>query len=359
MRTGSACAFVSLLILDGCAGSAGSLPGGFVTSPPLQQASRVSQVYPTARGFSMQELYVASATPYFFDAYSLPLQNNESPALMETGVNEPVPLADDERHLYVGSFDDGTIYTYDLPLAANAPRERALTTAISQGRYMFPFSGRRSADTAQGQGSGEGIPSGLGDLSGLAVHGDRLYVAGDGTLGEEVLEYKLPLIAGELPSGSITGFSVIDFLGLAAQSSTLYIASTTAGTIGAYHLPLKSGELPQYTISTVPQIDAATGIAAGDCNLKGHLYVTQYSDGDVEDYALPYQLGEMPTTLDVRSSSGGELPYGIAVDKDHLFVTAGSILSYRLPLSLGETPDAVAPFTNGFATGVAVSHPCG
>ncbi len=141
------------------------------------------------------------------------------------------------------------------------PRKLALAAGASEEPYIAPFSGAHPPKPAGAPATNEGIPSGLGDLSGLAVSGGYLYVAGEGSFGNEVLEYRLPFVPSEVPSGSVTGFSGIDFLGVAARDHTLFVASTTAGTVRAYHLPLRSNETPSYTIPTVPQIDGAVGVA--------------------------------------------------------------------------------------------------
>lgn len=341
---------IGVLVLGACEG--GGQTGGSSMPPPLQNRSTIQQDFVTTQGLRKRTLYVTSATPYFFNAYYLPLHSGDEPALTVRGVNEPVPIVDDSRDLYVGSFDDGTIYTYPLPLGSTS-KDAAPAATVSHGRYVAPFSGRRSVGPAEPASNG-GIPSGLGDLSGLARSGDFLYVAGKGATGEEVLEYRLPLVAGETPSSSVTGFSIFDQLGIAAQHNTLYVASTTAGTLGAYRLPLKDNELPQYTIMTTPQIDGAAGVAV-DGN-HGHLYVSLYTTGDVYEYQLPYRVGEKPTMLDVKSETGGELPYGIAVGEDHLFVTAGAILAYRLPITSSTRPDATVQFNEGNAAGVAVGE---
>ncbi|MFZ0031761.1 MAG: hypothetical protein WAK84_07805 [Candidatus Cybelea sp.] len=320
-------------------------------------------VVPTARHVSTtrqlsghKNLYVTSASPYFFNEYRLPLHNGEEASLTETGVNEPVPIVDDGRDLYVGSFDDGTIFTYPLPLTTSLPpRNAGFAATVSKEPYIAPFSGVHSAQPPSRLAPNGGLPSGLGDPSGLAISGGYLYVAGEGSWGNEVLEYRLPFVSGETPSGSVAGFSVIDFLGIAARNHTLYIASTTAGTVGAYHLPLRKGEAPTYTIPTISQIDGAVGVAVdGD---GSHLYVSllrSYATGDVYEYRLPYRDGETPKTLDVISETGGEPPYGITVSENHLFVGAETlIVSYRLPFTSRTMPEAMVPFPGGDASDVA------
>lgn len=325
------------------------MPSTLPVGPTVQHVSATTQLW------RRQNLYVTSASPYFFNEYRLPLHNREDPTLTETGVNEPVPIVDDGRDLYVGSFDDGTIFTYPLPLTSTLPlRKVALAAAASNEPYIAPFSGTHSAEPAGRPATDGGLPSGLGDLSGLAVSGGYLYVAGVGYSGSEVLEYRLPFVSGETPSGSVAGFS-FDFLGIATRNHTLYIASTVAGTVGAYRLPLRSGEAPRYTIPTIPQIDGAVGVAVdGDGN---HLYVSFYAVGynaDVYEYRLPYRKGESPKTLDVISQTGGEPAYGIAVSQNHLFVGAETVIvSYRLPFTSRTMPEAMVSFAGGLATDVA------
>ena len=197
------------------------------------------------------------------------------------------------------------------------------------------------------------MPSGLEDLSGLAATGEYLYVAGAGPRGEKVLEYRLPFVMGEKPSGSVTGFSMFDFIGIAVRNQTLYVASTVNGTVGAYTLPLKYNERPEYTILTSPQSDGASGVAVNGSGTR--LYVSLYSVGIVDEFKLPYQLGEKPKALDIESETGGR-PYGIAVGGDHLFVTAGDIYAYPIPLTSSSDPDAIVPFPDGFAAGVAAGQ---
>jgi hypothetical protein len=343
-----------MLALGACGGNGGGVSGVSLT-PQLQATSTPPKVSATMHRLSGQKLYVTSAFPFFFDAYRLPLHGGAMPKKTEMGVNEPVPIVDDGRDLYVGSFDDGTIYTYPLPLSNKAQKATtaAAATAASEDAYVAPFSAGRSADPTGLPAMNQGLPSGLTNLSGLAVSDNYLYVAGVSfMLGEsEVLEYRLPLAAGEAPSGSVAGFP-FDFLGLTASNHTLYVASTVAGTVGAYRVPLTTDEPPRYTIATKPQSDGAVGVAV-ECDR--HLYVSLYTTGDVYEYRLPYRSGESHKTLDVQSGASGGLPYGVAVGEGHLFVTAGSILSYRLPLSSGTAPEAIVPFA-GFAAGVAAGE---
>ncbi len=168
-----------------------------------------------------------------------------------------------------------------------------------------------------------------------------------------MLEYRIPFVTGEKPSGSVTGFSMFDFVGIAVTNKTLYAASTVNGTVGAYTLPLKADERPAYTIGTNPQSDGASGVAVNGNGTR--LYVSLYSVGIVDEFKLPYQPGEKPKVLDVESETGGR-PYGISVAGDHLFVTAGDIYAYRLPLMSNSQPDAVVPFSDGFAAGVAAGR---
>jgi hypothetical protein len=269
-------------------------------------------------------------------------------------VNEPVPIADDNSNLYVGSFNDGTIHTYALPLAPTFDRAES-ATIYPEASYAAPFARTRSrgTDDAALPASSGGVPSGLEDLSGLAASGEYLYVAGAGPREEKVLEYRLPFVMGEKPSGSVTGFSMLDFIGIAVRNQTLYVVSTVSGTVGAYALPLKSNQHAEYTILTSPQSDGASGVAVNGNGTR--LYVSLYSVGIVEEFRLPYRLGEKPTVLDIESQTGGR-PYGIAVGGDHLFVTAGNIYAYPLPLTSSSDPDAIVPFPDGFAAGVAAGQ---
>ena len=94
---------------------------------------------------------------------------------------------DDGRDVQVGSFDDGTIFTYPLPLSRNLSRKLPLAANLSNEPYVAPFSGRHWAEPAGRIAMNGGLPSGLGDLSGLAVTGGYLYVAGAGYSGQEGL----------------------------------------------------------------------------------------------------------------------------------------------------------------------------
>ncbi len=337
------------VILTACASNGTSMAP---MAPAIRPDVATRQALGAPRHFRNLDLYVTSASPYFFSAYGLPLHNGALPRLNETGVSEPVPVTDSGRDLYVGSFDEGTIYVYPLPLAVSTADGRR-SGAVPHESYNRPLSGSRSIFAARQSTTDGGIPSGLGDLSALAVAGGRLYAAGAGPADHEVLEYKLPLVAGEVPSARLVGFPNLDFLSLAAKNGTLYVASTTDGTVAAYRLPLRKAEAPEYTITTAPQINGATGVAVNaECS---YLYVSLFAFGDVYEYRLPYHAGEVPTVLDVRSESSGGLPYGIAVAEDHLFVTADSILAYRIPLALNATPKASISF-DGFAAGVAAGN---
>lgn len=303
---------------------------------------------------SRRLLYVTSATPYFFSAYRLPLHSGESPKIRMTGVNEPVPIANDNNDLYVGSFDEGTVYTYPLPLAPAFDRSGP-ATGYANDSYAAPFARarRRGPNASPSPSSSGGVPSGLTDLSGLASDGQHMYVAGAGPRDERVLEYRLPFVNGEKPSGSVTGFSMFDFIGIAISNKTLYVASTVNGTVGAFSLPLKADERPEYTIATDPQSDGASGVAVKRDGTR--LYVSLYSAGVIDEFKLPYEPGEQPKVLGVESETGGR-PYGISVAGNHLFVTAGDIYAYRLPLIANSQPDAVVPFSGGFAAGVATGQ---
>jgi hypothetical protein len=329
-------ALIGAMATAACGDARSSLPGTafFPAASPSWSASHLDR-----------ELYVASSEPYFFDAYQLPLHDGEEPSAHETQVNEPVPLANDFRHLYVGSFDDSVIYTFGLPLSQNGSRSPA-----ARGRFVTPFA-KRTGRALRCGSLRHAVCAGVSEPSGLAVADKYLYVAGGGPKGQEVLQYALPLKGSEVPSGSVTGFSRTDFLSVAAENDTLYVASTTAGTVGAYSLPLTSNQPPIYTIKTAVQYDGATGVAVDHrCH---HLYVSLYALGQIYDYKLPYQTSETPTILQVDPHLG---PYGIAVGDGHLFITddsAGGIKAYRLPLTSLSTPDATIPF-DGLGSGITV-----
>ena len=315
--------------------------GGAERSIPV--ASGSSAISRTVR--SNTQLYVASSSPYFFNAYQLPLVNDEEPFASETGVNEPVALANDFRHLYVGSLDDGVIYTFDLPLLRNTASRSA-----ARGRFVTPFARRHGPALRCGNHRHPFCP-GVGDISGLAVTDRYLYVAGQGPAASEVLQYALPLRPSETPSGSITAFPAIDFLSIAAQNRTLYVASTTAGTVTAYTLPITTNQAPEYTLDTARQIDGVTGVAA-DRRCR-HLYVSLWTFGQIYVYKLPYTAGELPTILQEAAQGSG---FGIAVGDDHLFVTVDpfkSISAYPLPITSQSQPDANVPF-EGSPAGVTI-----
>ncbi|HEY1655848.1 MAG TPA: hypothetical protein VGF86_12125 [Candidatus Tumulicola sp.] len=338
-------ALIGALAVAACGDGRSSLPDS--TFSPATSAS--------SPGLHLDaELYVASASPYFFNAYRLPLSGSADPIAHETEVSEPVPLANDFRHLYVGSFNDGVIYTFSLPLSDNGFRGSS-----PRGRFVTPFA-RQKRRVPRCGSLRRAFCAGVGDPSGLAVADKYLYVAGDGTSGNEVLQYALPLRRPQVPSGSVTGFSQIDFLSIAAENGTLYVASTTAGTVGAYSLPLTPNQSAEYTIDTARQYDGATGVAVDRrCH---HLYVSLYALGQIYDYKLPYRPSEPPTILQVDPYVG---PYGIAVGDDHLFVTddtAGGVEAFPLPLTSMSIPDAIVPFA-GFGAGVTIrsrysSRPC-
>ena len=115
-------------------GSVGSLDDAVNASGRSHRAAR----FYSEATLGNKNLYVTSASPYFFNGYRLPLHNGEEATLTETGVNEPVPIADDGRDLYVGSFDDGTIFTYSLPLVIESARRRTLRFAatVVQGTVL-------------------------------------------------------------------------------------------------------------------------------------------------------------------------------------------------------------------------------
>jgi 6-phosphogluconolactonase (cycloisomerase 2 family) len=170
--------------------------------------------------------------------------------------------------------------------------------------------------------------------------------------GAEVLEYRLPLKVGEQSSGSLTATIPDDYLAVALQHSTLYVAATTAGTISAYSLPLRKNEQPQYTIATTPDPQGADDVAVSPNGR--YLYASIFSTGDVYQYALPYHDGDVPTELNI-SSQTGQFPNGIAVRGDHLFVSAGELVAYRLPITATSKPTAIVQF-NGDASGLATSN---
>lgn len=338
-------AAAAVLVLAACAGRAQTSGDGMIPSGGVPDSTAISRGHgalpPAALG---RILFVASANPYFVNAYALPLTKNSLPVTSLLGVNEPVPLAVEKEHLFVGSFDDSAVYRFTLPLNAQAVPQKVRLGGL--------------APVQQGTLLGKTLLN-VGDPSGLAVGRDFFYVAGIGSNGtSEVLAYKAPIVSGEMPSATIE-YKSFDFIGIATANDTLYAASVNQGTVRAYSLPLSTGESPLLTIHIPRQSDAAIGVAASPSSL----YVTNFSSGEVVVYPLPYKSGESPTTLDLKSADGGNNPgpYGIAVDRAFLYVTAGpvyahqqgSVFQYRLPIVAGEKPAAILPF-DGLATGVAV-----
>jgi|GEM_PF-5130062 len=340
-------ALAAALALAACGSGGQSLFGATQTQLPLADPEIGHAAGPAAR--SKEHLYVASANPYFVNEYTLPLRSDELPLRSLTNVNEPVPVFDDGSDLYVGSFNDGSIYVFPLPLAAYL----AGSKPSHYSAYVEPFSRTDSASLTPPLPAAPGsIASGLDDLSGLTVEDGFLYVAGAGGRHATVLAYRLPLFAGEKPSGSISTFSPFDFLGVAARNGTLFVESTIEGSVAAYTLPLGRKERPEFTIPTVPQNDGAAGIAV-DASAR-HLYVALYRTGAVYEYRLPYVTGETPRRLDVENQTGG-LPYGIALDATHLFVTANGIAAYALPITSHSQPGTILPL-HGSASGIAAGR---
>ncbi len=300
------------LMLQACGNGIG--PQSRAPLPALSARASVSEAR-AASGQVRKALYITSSSPYFFDQFDLPLHRGQRPSLHEIGVNEPFPVAVDDRNVYVGSFDDGTVFTYPLPLP-------------SKPRIFSP---------------------GIGDLSGLAIDGDYLYVAGGNGRFAEVLQYRLPLIGGEPPSGEIDGQSN-DLLELAARNGTLYVSSCATGNISAYRLPLGASNTPRYTI---PTQGSEYGISVAVDRRSRNLYAGFTLDDEVYDYRLPYHNGEQPTVLQVLSKSGRHVT-SVAAGEGRLFVTAGGILAYRLPVEAGASP-AVSVRFGGNAAGIAVS----
>jgi hypothetical protein len=330
---------LNALLLSACSANGASSPnstGASMMPSLLTDSNLASSSYPTPKRHKLN-LYVASAQPYFFDEYSLPLRQGEQPVVTETGVNEPVPIADDGHNLYVGSYDDSTIYTYPLPLSPAS--QRTLHDATTKPHpYVPPFAGKLAALSQPTMTVTGAVDSGVGDPSGLAVNNGYLYVAGD-----EVLAYKLPLVPNEVPAGSITGAGSqsFDAWSVCAQGDMLYVASVVTGTVTAYHLPLKLNATAQYSIPTLPQSDGAMSVAVDRSG--AYLYVSLYDPGLLYQYALPYRNGETPTVVHINSQTQGR-PYGIAIGDRHLFVTASNILDYRLPLTSSSRPAAVLRF---------------
>ena len=85
----------------------------------------------------------------------------------------------------------------------------------------------------------------------------------------------------------VTGFSGIDFLGVAARDHTLYVASTTAGTVCAMLLPLRNDEAPTYTIPTIPQSHGVVGVAVDGSHLYVSLFAVPYTTSESISASLP------------------------------------------------------------------------
>ncbi|MGC1379580.1 MAG: hypothetical protein WA814_01010, partial [Candidatus Baltobacteraceae bacterium] len=112
---------IGALALGACTGNAAIAPAG---SGALLPATATIQPPPQlSQGRGGRNLYVTSASPSFFNEYRLPLRSDEAPTLTETGINEPVPIADNGRNLYVASFDDSEVFTYKLPLVSGPPSQ--------------------------------------------------------------------------------------------------------------------------------------------------------------------------------------------------------------------------------------------
>ncbi len=280
--------------------------------PATSQGPETQFLFVTRRDYSKVSL----------SEYRLPLRPRERPMLSRTGVSEPVPIAADERNLFVASFNMGELFSYPLPLGPHSnPNSR---------------------------------PAGVGDPGGLALTRQFLFVSGSGRSGNEVLEYKLPIAAGEAASASLGGFPIIDELSVAAEKDTLFVSSTTRGTVSAYRLPLSNNEAPEYTIVTQEQNDASTSIAVDAAGR--HLYVSLSTVPSVFEYHLPYHSGEMPRVLNLQ---GGLLadPDAVAVGQNHLFVSTegDTVWSYPLPLSSHSAPDGRVSVAGG-SLGLAVSQ---
>lgn len=313
MKPSFVLSLAAALGLAACGSGAQSLAGA---TPPLLPIGRagIEHIVPTVQRSSKAHLYVASANPYFFSEYGLPLRSGETPILSDANVDEPVPIFDDGSDLYVGSFDDGTIYDFSLPLSAYLGHLKRARSAGDRA-YAVPLSLVRPENPAQLHAGPGAFATGLGDLSGLTEDSGLLYVAGAGGRHAAVLAYRLPLVAGERPSASLSSFSAFDLLGVAARNGTLFVASTIQGTVEAYRLPLGRKPHPEYAIPTVPQENGAAGLAV-DGSGK-HLYVALYTTGAVYEYRLPYVSSEIPKRLDVEAQTGG-LPYGVALNATHL-----------------------------------------
>jgi hypothetical protein len=302
-------------ILGACGGNYTD-PGNAVT-PPLQPDSTFA--HPEASHDGGQRFLfatVAGSPNSGVREFRLPLHDGEKPVITRSNIGEAVPVADSGSALFVGSFNTDEIVMFPLPLRPHSPSS-----------WVY---------------------AGAADPSGLAINNNYAYESN----AHEVLEYKLPLSNYEKPSGSVTGFPTVDELGVAVSNETLFIASTTQGTIGAYRLPLTANESPGYTIQTKPQDDAATFLAVD--RQSHNLYVVLSSFPNVYDYALPYHTGEEPTVLSLRNEFTGDLR-SVAVDDDHLFVGVGNtIRAYPLPLTPSSKPDAKVRMTEG-PSGLAVS----
>ena len=175
-RTHLCLTLLGALAVSACGGAERSIP----------VASGSSAISRTVR--SNTQLYVASSSPYFFNAYQLPLVNDEEPFASETGVDEPVALANDFRHLYVGSLDDGVIYTFDLPLLLNTASRSA-----ARGRFVTPFARRHGPALRMRQSSASFLPRRRGHFGARRYRSVPFYVAGQGPAASEVLQYALPL----------------------------------------------------------------------------------------------------------------------------------------------------------------------
>ena len=285
---------VAATALDACAGR------GATPVVPLQaQTGSALRQTATRSTDSGQFLFLSH---YAFPSggvseFRLPIHDHERATARAGGMRQPAAVTADARHLYVGSYNVGTIYTYDLPLTKHATPE------------LF------SAPTG---------------VSGLACSGRYIYVAQP----SGVLEYRLPLVAGEKPSGQIGGYGS-DFIGLAARNGTLFVASSIEGTVSGYHLPLRHAP-PYFTIQMKPEIDSSVRLVVG---LDGtDLYVARTWDSNVYDFRLPYHANEVPTIVSLGWSNYAG---GLGVSHDHIFVTVGKeVRAYPLPLFPFSAPDA-------------------
>ncbi|HEV3152409.1 MAG TPA: hypothetical protein VGZ02_01245 [Candidatus Baltobacteraceae bacterium] len=266
------------------------------------------------------------------DGFALPLSNDSKPVVRLTDVNEPIPVAVGPQDLFVGSFSDGDIFRFKLPLTASSTGER-LPVRLAPKQFATAFQTPLS-----GAASGPSPVIAIGTPSGLAVDQGYLYVAGAAANGRfQVQAFARPVTGGETPAAVIKGYSSIDFLGLAAEGDTLFVASTTQGTIRAFTLPLTSGAVPRYTLHIPPQQNAAIGVAT-----RHHiLYVTNYSTGEVLAYTLPHPA--KPVRLDLKPANNGSnpAPYAVTASDKYLYVSGNAIYQYRLPVSAGEKPSAI------------------